>query len=259
MSINRKTCLKWFKPIALLLLGAIIGITIFVLYLCLSKTKIVTQEKYDVWLISYYVFHIIGAVGTVLAVIVALSKESIMKWLYAPALKVSPLDEIITEVFPNVNQRVPEASSFEYYVKIENNGSLVAFGCKTNISDIKYGKSKSNVKSIKNANNKQLKWTSSGVDIPVNIPTQIKLFEITNPNCIGTPSANNDNQKPIIRFNGCELKKHQLEKGVWIIEYYISCKNGEPKSFIATIEWNGEFKSRANDMADVLKVQIKEK
>lgn len=257
--MNPKTCLKLINPITLLLLGAIIGGGIVSLCICFNQTKIKTDVSYDLWLILYYVFHIIGAVGTLLAVIVALTKESIMKWLYAPALKVSPLDDFITEIFPKGNQKVPVASSFEYYVKIENNGSLAAFNCKTYISDIKHGNSINKARSIKNAKCKPLRWTSLDFDIPVNIPTKIKLFEITNPDFIGTPSENNDNQKPIIRFNGCELKKHQLEKGVWIIEYYISCKNGEPKSFIATIEWNGEFKSRAQEMAEELTVQIKEK
>lgn len=259
MNFNRKKCLKWIKPIALLLIGAMIGIGVLVLWLCFSKTTLKEETEHDPWLISYYVFQIIGAVGTVMAVIVALSKEAIMKWLYAPALKPSLVDDGITENIPNENQRVPEAKTFECYIKIENTGSIAAFGCKIYISDIKFGKSRSNIKAIKNLSNKQLKWTSSFVDIPIGIPSRIGLFEIVNPNSIGTPSLEPTIKKPAIAFNGCELKKHQSEKGVWVIEYYISSKNGKATTFTATIEWNGEFKSRATDMAEVLKVQIEEK
>lgn len=64
---------------------------------------------------------------------------------------------------------------------------------------------------------------------------------------------------PKILFNGLELKSHYLEKGYWTIEYYISCKNGNASKFVLNVEWSGEFKSRATDMTEVLKVQIEEK
>lgn len=75
--------------------------------------------------------------GTVLAVIVALTKESIMKWLYAPSLTTSLIDSGVTENISE-NQRVPEANSFECFASIDNNGSLAALGCKVYVSDIKY-------------------------------------------------------------------------------------------------------------------------
>ena len=256
-SINRKKVINVLKPTALIALGILIGVGIIILWYCCSETTLKKEATYDPWLISYYVFQIIGAIGTVMAVIVALSKEAIMKWLYSPSLRIVLVDNGISEIFPNENQRVPEASSFECYVNVENIGSIAAFGCKVHISDAKYGKSKQNAKSIKSSY-KQLFWTSQNVDIPIGIPSKIRLFEIINPNSVGTPTSSSEQntKKPSINFNGCNLKKHQTEKGVWIFEYYISCKNGEAKKFKATIEWNGEFKSRDRDMADVLTVTI---
>lgn len=259
MNFNRQKLLKWLKPIGLILIGAILGCFAIILWFCLSKTTVSSATSYDPWQISYYIFQIIGVIATVAAVVVALFKEAIMKWLYAPSLKISLIDNGISENLPNENQRVPEATAFECYAKIENVGSLASFGCKVNISDIKFGKTKANVKSIKSTNTKQLRWSSPAVDIPIGIPSKIKLFEIVNPDSIGTPSSAPSTQKALITFNGCELKKHHTEKGVWIIEYFISSKNGEAKLFEATIEWNGEFKSRATDMAEILKVQIEEK
>lgn len=259
MNFNRQKLLRWIKPIGLILIGAILGCFGVVTWFCLSKTKIVTQPSYDPWQISYYIFQIIGVIGTVAAVIVALFKEAIMKWLYAPSLKISLIDNGITENLSNETQRVPEAIAFECFAQIENVGSLASLGCKVNISDIKFGKTKSSIKSIKTTNTKQLWWSSQAVDIPIGIPSKIKLFEIVNPNSVGTPSSTPNSQKALISFNGCELKKHHAEKGVWIIEYFISSKNGEAKLFETAIEWNGEFKSRATDMAEILKVQIEEK
>ena len=253
--INRKKLINIIKPTVLILLGILIGFGIIILWYCFSETTLKKEATYDPWLISNYVFQIIGAIGTIMAVIVALSKEAIMKWLYSPSLRIDLVDNGISENIPNENQRVPEASSFECYVNIENVGSIAAFGCKVHISDVKHGKSKQNAKSIKSSY-KQLYWTSQNVDIPIGIPSKIRLFEIINPNSVGTPSSEQNIKKPSINFNGCNFKKHQTEKGVWIFEYYISCKNGEVKKFKATIEWNGEFKSRATDMADILTVTI---
>lgn len=214
---------------------------------------------YDPWDIATNLFQIIGSIGTVLAVIVALSKEAIMKWLYSPSLTTSLIDNGITENLSD-NKRVPEAISFECFANIDNKGSLAALGCKAYVSDVKYGKSKTTIKSIKKSNigGKQLQWTSTMVDIPIGIPSKIKLFEIANPNMIGTPKIE-VRQTPQISFNGLELPKHCLKNGYWVIEYFISCKNGDVYKFVLNVEWTGEFKSRATDMTEALKVQIEEK
>lgn len=259
MKINRRKCLKWAGSAAWFLLGLLVGVGGLVVWYCFSSTKLKDENEYDPWQLANYLFGIIGAIGTLLAVIVALAKEAIMKWLYSPDLRVSLVDNGITEVIANENQRVPEANSFECHVRIENNGSLAAIGCKAYVSEIRHGKSKSNLKTVKDLRNKQMRWISAEVDIPVGIPSKIKLFEIVNPNSVGTPQGGVDNQKCQITFNGCELKNSQSEKGFWEIDYFVSCKNGDVSKFVATIDWNGEFKSRATDMIDVLKVQIEEK
>ncbi len=257
VNFNRKICLKWLGPIGWFLLGGFCGCSSIILWYCLSGTTLKAQDSYDPWDIAVKLFQIIGSIGTVLAVIVALTKEAIMKWLYSPSLTVSLIDNGVTENVSE-NQRVPEANSFECFANIDNKGSLAALGCRVYISDVKYGKSKANIKSIKHSGGKQLWWTSTMVDIPIGIPSKIRLFEIVNPNSVGTPGkevvAN-----PKISFNSLDLKKNCLEKGCWEIEYYISCKNGNASKFVLNVEWTGEFKSRATDMAEVLKVQIEEK
>lgn len=257
MKLNRKICLKWLGPIGWILFGGFCGGSIIILWYCLSGTTLKAQDSYDPWDIAVKLFQIIGSIGTVLAVIVALTKEAIMKWLYSPSLTTSLIDNGVTENISE-NQRVPEANSFECFANIDNKGSLAALGCKVYVSDVKYGKSKTNMKFVKNSGGKQLRWTSSTVDIPINIPSKIKLFEIVNPNSVGTPEKEAA-ANPKISFNGLELKNHCLEKGCWSIEYYISCKNGNASKFVLNVEWTGEFKSRATDMLEALKVQIEEK
>ncbi len=259
MGFSKRKYLKWAGSAGWFLLGFLVGIGVIVLWYCFKTTNIKEQSEYDFWQLSYYLFQIIGAIGTLLAVIVALAKEAIMKWLYSPDLKVSLVGNGITEVISNDNQRVPEADSFECYVTIENTGSLAALGCKAYISDIRYGKSRSNLKTIRPLKKWQMRWMSPEVDMPVGIPNKVKLFGIINPNSVGTPQSGTDNQKSQITFNGCELKSSQSEKGLWEIDYFITCKNGDVSKFAISIEWNGEFKSRVSDMMDVLIVQIVEK
>lgn len=256
MKINRKICLKWLGPLGWFLLGGLCGCGSIILWYCLSGTTLKVQDFYDPWDIAVKLFQIIGSVGTVLAVIVALTKEAIMRWLYTPSLTTSLIDSGITENISET-QRVPEANSFECFASIDNKGSLAALGCRVYVNNVKYGKSKNNIKSIKNSGGKQLRWTSQMVDIPIGIPSRISLFEIVNPNSVGTPGKETA-ENPKISFNGLELKNYYLEKGFWAIEYYISCKNGNASKFVLNVEWTGEFKSRATDMAEVLKVQIEE-
>lgn len=256
-SFKRKF-LQFIGPLTWFLIGFIIGIVAIVLYYCLSDINIKKQESYDPWILAHYLFAILGSIGTILAVIVALGKEAILKWLYRPRLKVTPVDNGIMEIL-NENTRVPEALSYECHVSIENIGSLVAMGCKVFISDIKYSKtSKKDCKTIKTAKNKQLYWISNEVDLPIGIANKIKLFEIVNPGSVGTPQSDNSHP-PIIKFNGCNLPTKQTQKGCWIIDYYVCCKNGDAMKFNLIIEWSGEFKSRATDMNEILKIQIETK
>ncbi len=257
MAINKENYPKFVRVSAWILVGAMLGSGSVIVWYCFSKTTFEENVSYDPWQIANYLFAIIGSIGTLLAVIVALAKEAILKWLYSPCIKISLLDNGITENIDNENQRVPEASSYGCYAKIENTGSIAALGCKAYVSEIKYGKHTSSLKALQNIKNKNLHWTSGAVDIPVNIPSKIKLFDIVNPNSVGTPQDGVDLESTI-SFNGCELKPSQVKKGVWNVSYYITCKNGDVTKFNVTIDWNGEFKSRATDMSEVLKIQIKE-
>ena len=257
--VIKRKFLRFIGPLAWLLIGFIVGVATVILYYCFSDIKLKKQESYDPWLLAYYLFAIIGSIGTILAVVVALGKEAIMKWLYRPRLKVTPVDNGLMEIL-NENARVPEALSYQCHVSIENIGSLVAMGCRVFISDIKYSKTANNrdCKTIRNAKNKQLYWISNEVDLPVGIANNIKLFDIVNPGSVGTPQSDTPHP-PIIKFNGCVLPTKQSQKGCWIIDYYVSSKNGEVMKFYAIIEWNGEFKSRATDMSEILKIQIETK
>ena len=123
----------------------LLGVGMVIIWYCFSSTTFNTNVNHSQWQVAYYFFSIIGSVGTCLAVIVALAKESILKWLYNPDITVSLVDNGVSEIIPNENQKIPVASAFECQLLVENTGSIGAIGCKVFISELKHGKSKDKV------------------------------------------------------------------------------------------------------------------
>ena len=252
----KRLFLKVIKPFSWFSLGFLIGASSIILWYCLCDTKLVRSNSYDPWQIAYYFFGICGSIGTCLAVVVALYKESFMKWLYSPKLEFSLVDKGVTEILGE-DKNVLFANSYECYLAIENTGSLAALGCKVLINEIRYSKSKSkDTKIIKNIQRKPLNWIFSSVDIPVGIESKIKLFDIVNPNANGFPTEGEDKIPAKINLNGCLTELNKPKGGFWEIYYYVTCKNGDASKFCLTIEWNGEFKGRATEMLEILNTEI---
>lgn len=212
----------------------------------------------DPWLACYHAFSIIGSIGTLAAVIVALFKEELMRWINSPDLNFTLIGNGLTA--NNDSQVGTTPDSYECYIRITNQGSNLASGCKAFLQSIRYNKN-NNTERLKPITNiqkkKQLQWTSSSVDIPVDIPSEIMLFQILNPNQLGTPQGGNVSQKPQIVLNGCQLNKNCSEKGLWEIEYYITMGSGNVSKFMLTINWDGTWCDNEEDMLDKVKIQLK--
>lgn len=250
---------KALIPVFWFILGIAVAVCSIIYWYYSNNVTINQHVVYEPLQALYYIFSIVGAIGTVFAVVVALTKESIMKWLYKPRLHAELVDDGITEILKDDIQGVLKASSFQCYVKIENFGSFAALGCRAQISDVSYASNK-RLNSLPNVSKRVLLWDAGYVDIPVNMKTKLLLFEIKNPNSIGTPKdSSKQPQKPVIQFNGCSLDISKRQKGKWQIDYFISSKNGNIYSFRIEIEWGGVFKNRATEMRDVLSVKLEEK
>ena len=116
----RKTIIVSLVLIALILLG----IMIFVFVYLGIKTRVlgisVTREKWEIW---YFIFSIIGSTGTVAAVILALFKEEILLKLNAPELVIKPFEDVFLITKKSAQG---EILYYEYCLKIENKGSKTA-------------------------------------------------------------------------------------------------------------------------------------
>lgn len=216
--------------------------------------------KYGMWDIIYYIAAVITAFGTVGAVLVALFKEKIVRLFTCPNLLLTMKDEKCFSEDVDSEQQNPTSSQYLGILTVNNQGNIVATGCEVFIEKVQYAKTRDKrMKDITDAESKRkLTWEAPRVEVPVNIPKQVMLFKIDKPNAYGTPSASNNPQgvRSHLQLNGMKLRDNMSEKGVWEITYYISNQETGHTRFRLTIDWNGEWKARKTEMADVLKVKF---
>lgn len=249
-----------YKYLAVCVICVFIGIVIGLLstknaWLCLDNTKV-----YGIWELLYYVFSIIGAIGTVSAVIVALAKETILRMIHHPDINIRFNEEFGISEEIDIEQQNPETETYDCVLKISNVGTVAARSCEVYIDQVSYADKKGKtLHPLKDYQGKsKLWWEASLVEIPAGLSKEIRLFHIDSPNSNVVPGA-----VPItacyLELNGFKLKDRKAQKGYWEITYYISHDNGEHKHFKLTIDWNGEWKSRKTEMKDVLHVKMEEK
>lgn len=216
--------------------------------------------KYGAWEILYYIAAIITAFGTLGAVFVALFKERIIRLFTHPTLSLSMKDDKCFSEDVDSEQQNPTSSQYMGILNVDNKGNVVATGCDVFIEKVLYAKTREKrMKDITETESKRrLQWETGKVDIPVNIPKPVLLFKIDKPNTYGTPAVQAIVQEPKCHLflNGMKLRDNNSEKGVWEITYYINNIETGHKRFKLTIDWNGEWKTRKTEMADVLKVKF---
>ncbi|MCM1302314.1 MAG: hypothetical protein NC250_03100 [Alistipes senegalensis] len=231
--------------------GYILGMFFpFVGWCKVSDSPITKGDYYGIFV------NVFLTIATFLTVIVALWKESILRYFKHPQCEIELLDEGIIENI-DIDQPSPQADSYECVLKIHNKGNIVATGCEVCISEVLYSKKSSTEKKpIRDlSGKKKLYWESVFLDIPPRISKELLLFKICSPNNFGTPNTNLTNNCRI-DFNGVQIPLNRAQSGVWEIRYYMNYKNGESIHFGLNIEWDGSWKYRKSEMKDVLKIKI---
>ena len=94
----------------------------------------------DPWQACYYVFTIIGSIGTLSAVIVALYKEELMSWINSPDLEFTLIENGLIANFDSQVGQSPD--SYECSIRIANHGTYTAIGCRAYIQTVKYNKNR---------------------------------------------------------------------------------------------------------------------
>lgn len=246
------TCLLFL----LLILSGLVSIGI--LLFTTPKISHGSTASTDPWQACYYVFTIVGSIGTLSAVVVALYKEELMSWINSPDLEFSLIENGLLANYDSQVGQSPD--SYECSIRIANHGTYTAIGCKAYIQTIRYNKNRNRdrLRALNIiSNKKQLMWTGPSVDIPLDLPSDIMLFQILNPNQLGTPQSGSAIQSPKIVLNGYQLHKDKAEKGLLEIEYYITMKSGNVSKFLLTVDWDGTWSDNEEDMLDKVKIELK--
>ena len=216
------------------------------------------SQKASPWEVFYYTFSAFGVIGTCSAVLVALAKDSIIRFFSHPNVEISLSEDDGISEEVDYEQQTPQANCYNCVLRVKNSVSVQAKTRSAVMEQIKYAEKKGkSSKEIKDYQNGQpiLGWEGDGIDLPKGISKDIRLFHINAPGRSVTPSEQGTDE-PHIELNGFKLKDFQSRKGYWEILYYISYDSGEHIHFKLTVEWDGTWKSRKTEMKDVLNVKL---
>lgn len=244
---NRKKTLKWIIGIVILLSVAFLVLP----QLLIKNWEDLSEGFSNRMLILYYSFTILGAIGTCAAVIIALFSEEIKMWLYKPNISIQFKEDAGFSEIIDENDSIPIAESYRCFLQFEDQGFVNVADCSLKVVDIKHGKNKEKVKTIKTwAGTKRV--NPYPFEISVDYPYELKILSINNPNLYGTPTDNP--HTPLISIYGLYLDDRYREKGYWEIHYCLVSRNGNSIKFKISVDWDGEFSSRKTEMKDHLKI-----
>lgn len=210
----------------------------------------------------YHVFSIIGSIGTVAAVVVALFKDEIMGSLFHPQIIVNKNDEGdgtgLIEV-KDQNERTLKARYYECCVQVSNTGNRPTNECEVKLIGVRYSTSNGKWKELMK-DTKRVGWsyTEDAVTLLTDECKRLPLFRIFPDNSEGTPDNTKKSLKRIHLF-GFTLENKFQRKGQWIFSYKISSSKKEYCKFDVDVAWTGTWCDRINEMKDEITIKLEQK
>lgn len=197
------------------------------------------QEGYyylsDRWQMYYYAFSILGGVGALLAVVVALFKDGIVGWLKRPDLSVAC--DLLKPIY---NKDRSALDAYSYSIEVKNKGLSGAFTCNLVMVSVKYQKDRKPdlIQDIIPFSESVVKADTKDSFTISNKAVMIEVVRLGNPSNSGVPQGD-ANAKPILDILGSNLPPDYYEKGLYEIEYEIRCGNDVLSEFSIRIDWVG--------------------
>lgn len=210
----------------------------------------------------HHVFSIIGSLGTVAAVVVALFKDEIMGSLFHPHIIVDRNDEGdgtgLIEI-KDQNEGTLKVKYYECCVRISNTGNRPTDECEVKLIGVRYSMSNGKWKDIMK-DTKHVDW-SYLEDVTTLLTDECKklpLFRIYPDNSEGTPDNRMKSSKRIHLFGFAMENKFQ-RKGRWIFSYKICSSRKEYCTFDVDVNWSGTWCDRINEMKDEITIKLEQK
>ncbi len=252
--MTRKNLRRIIKPVGYLVVGvAILGIIATIVLVIFTIFSDKDLSVY--WGLLKDSFSILGPIGTLLAVIVALNKEELNRVLYAPEFVFSPTTITPKAVLsPNDPKTIQK---YAQYIKVENIGVGDAQGCHIDLVSLKYDKNRhSKYKVISPVEQQSVFCGLSDSIITKTQPYEFLLFEVDNPGAESNP-GNQGVQPAAIRFNGFTLALKHSSMGQYQLQYRLSTKDGISHTFIVEVDWAGEWSDDQEDMVEKFVTKVK--
>ena len=228
-------------------------IAVFVVVLLVVNTYLHGYEECsDYWQEAYYSFAILGAAGTMLAVIVALKKESLKRLLYSPDFKVELASTYVKPHYSPNNTGTIEKYSMSLLLK--NDGTTSAKNCKVEILSVQYNKNRTGKKfnqlALQLGSAKAIELQNDM--LPRDTQTEMLLFEVLNPTAIAKPqSSNSANKKDAqIDFCGFMLDYSDSLRGKYKLLLRLSCNENDSFDFNIEVDWAGGWTDDIEEIKD---------
>ena len=227
--------------VVVLLIGIIIGFWLHKAYFSDGDQGLL------IW--SYYFFQILGGIGTCLAVIVALFKDSIKKLIWHPKFEFELLDDGIIEVI-NHNADNPTADMYKGILRISNEGNDSAKRCEIAIEKIEFAQRGSDIyDTIHDVEGKRkLDWGSESVIIPRGKYRDVDLYKITKATGVPQQGAARVPDFYLIELSGPKIEDKYRKVGKLRIHYCISYDDGSFRNFTLSIDGDGIWRGRKEEL-----------
>lgn len=210
----------------------------------------------------HHVFSVIGSIGTVAAVVVALFKDEIMSSLFHPQIIVDKNDEGddtgLIEV-KDQNEGTPKVKCYECCVRVSNTGNRPASECEVKLIGVRYSTSNGKWKELmKDTKHVGWSYTEDTITLLTDECKRLPLFRIYPDNSEGTPDNTKKSSKRILLF-GFTMENKFQRKGHWIFSYKISSSKKEYCKFDVDVNWSGTWCERINEMKDEITIKLEQK
>lgn len=213
----------------------------------------VDSSSIPIWEYHANVISFFGALGTIMAVVVALFLNEIRSLFKKVRYEITLVSPEIKEKASDVNGTL---CSELYYNSIQfyNNGNISAQNCELYIEDAVCDTD--GVRTPLSYPNLPVKWGSDNgmMYIPNNGKRILDVFKMTAPQGQSTPDGKGYSKESEYIIAG--LPSPQAKKGKYIITYCLYSSTAKPVRFKLSIDWDGKWEKRQSEMKNRLKLKL---
>lgn len=194
-----------------------------------------------------------SAVGTILAVVVALFLEEIRGLFKKVKFQISLKSEEALEDVADF-QGTKKAIRYHNSIHISNCGNINARNCELYLESASF--SSNNVSTALPVENAPIKWNkdNNSIYIPFQGTKILPIFEFLAPQKQSTPGGEAIEVPAKLKILG--LTDVETKAGKWELTYCLNSINSKLMKFKYIIEWSGEWEERQKEMSHKLKMKL---